>query len=124
MKKNNLVFLMLILVGLFSLNVFAQKTETTYKDDNSIYIYAVNKPLDEEDLSALVEKLKTALAEVVEDEETQNSITEKWDARMENLVGKTAKQVVDLLLADVKSVIKDAKIVNQLKESFIAAAND
>lgn len=79
-------------------------------------------PLDEEALAALVEKLTSALTEIVEDEETQNSITEKWDARMEKIVGKTAKQVVDLLLADVKSVIKDADIVNQLKESFIAAS--
>ncbi len=84
----------------------------------------LSEPLDEEGLGALAEKLKSALAEVVEDEETQTSITEKWDARMEKLVGKTAKQVVDLLLADVKSVIKDAEIVNQLKESFIAAASE
>lgn len=80
-----------------------------------------NEPLDEEGIGSLVEKLKSALAETVEDEETQNSITEKWDARMEKLVGKTTKQVIDLLLVDVKSVIEDAEIVNQLKESFIAA---
>lgn len=81
-------------------------------------------PLDEEALQALVEKLQEALAEVIEDEETVNSITEKWDARMEKLVGKTAKQVVDLLLADVKSVVKEAAIINQLKESFTAVATD
>lgn len=84
----------------------------------------LNEPLDEEGVGALVEKLKTALTEAVEDEETQNSITEKWDARMEKLVGKTARQVIDLLLADVKSVIEDAEIVNQLKESFIAATGE
>lgn len=81
-------------------------------------------PLDEEALGAFVERLKEVLTEIVEDEETQNSITEKWDARMEKMVGKTAKQVVDLLLADVKSMIKEAEIVNQLKESFIAAASE
>jgi len=83
-----------------------------------------NDQLDEEGLGALVEKLKTVLAEQVEDEETQTSITEKWDARMEKLVGKTVRQVVELLLADVKSVIKDAEIINQLKENFTAAVND
>jgi thiol-activated cytolysin len=78
-------------------------------------------PLTEETLQALVEKLKEALAEVIEDEDTQNSIIEKWDARLEKLVGKTAKQAIDLLLADVKSVVEDAEVVNQLKESFTAA---
>lgn len=84
----------------------------------------LNTPLDNEGLSALVEKLKSSLAEIVEDEETQTSITEKWDARMEKLVGKTAKQVIDLLLADVKSAVEDVETVNQLKESFIAAASN
>lgn len=81
-------------------------------------------PLDEEAIQALVEKLKESLAEAIEDEDTQNAIIEKWDARMEKLVGKTAKQVVDLLMADVKSVVKEADVVSQLKESFMAVAND
>jgi thiol-activated cytolysin len=81
-------------------------------------------PLDEAGLEALKAKLTDALKEVVEDEETQTSITEKWDARMESLVGKTAKQVVDLFLADVESAVEDAEAVSKLKKSFIAAAND
>ena len=50
-----------------------------------------NDPLDEAGLAALVEKLKASLAESVQDEDAKTSITEKWDARMEQLGGKTAK---------------------------------
>jgi len=81
-------------------------------------------PLNEEQLAELVERLKEVLAESVEDEDTQTSITEKWDARMGSLAGKTAKQVTNLLLADVKSVVKDAAAISALTEGFTAAATD
>ncbi len=81
-----------------------------------------NDPLDEDQLAALVENLKGALTEAVEDEDMQTAITDKWDARMDSLVGKTAKQVTDLLMADVKSVVKDADTLKTLRENFTAAA--
>ena len=80
--------------------------------------------LDAKGLASLVVQLKNSLAKEVEDEELQTSIIEKWDAQMKDLVGKTAKQVINLLLADVKSVVNDAEKVNQLKESFIALASN
>ena len=83
-----------------------------------------NDPLDEAGLAALVEKLKASLAESVQDEDAKTSITEKWDARMEQLGGKTAKQVVDLFLADVKSVVSEEDVVNQLNASFMTAASN
>ena len=82
-----------------------------------------NDPLDEAGLTALVEKLKASLAESVQDEDAKTSITEKWDARMEQLAGMTAKQVVDLFLADVKSVVNEEDVLNQLNESFMTAAS-
>lgn len=93
---------------------FAQTSDATAKAKP----ISPNNPLDEEGLEELLEELKESLGEIIEDEETQNSITEKWEARMEKLVGKTAKQVIDILLAEVKSVVEDEETIKKLSESW------
>ena len=74
----------LLMCSMFSFSVLAQTNP--------------DKPLTKETLEELVEKLKGALAEVIDDEDTRTSITEKWDARMEELVGKTGKKVIGVFL--------------------------
>ncbi len=61
-------------------------------------------PPDKETIDALVDQLKEAIADPIDDEDVVNSIIEKWDRRI--LVGKTKKQVIDLLFADVKTIVK------------------
>ncbi len=80
-------------------------------------------PLDAEGVALLVEQLKNSLAKEVEDEELQTSIVEKWDVQLAKLLGKTSRLAVDLLLTDVRSSVKDAKVVDRLTESFNAIVN-
>ncbi len=103
-----LVIALILLCSIFSFNAAAQ-----------------DKPLTKESLEELVEKLKGSLAEVIDDEVPQTSITKKWDARMEGLVGKTRQEVVAALLGDVKSVVEDdEEKIKTLTESFAAIIND
>ncbi len=68
--------------------------------------------LDEDSVAALIEELYAELETAVADEDSVSSIIEKWESR--DLVGKTKKQAVDILFADVKSVVKDTAITNKL----------
>ena len=68
---------------------------------------AQTKPLDAKSLAALVEELKGVVARTELDEQKSASVARKWDARR-NLSGKTKKQVIDLLYADLKTVITDS----------------
>lgn len=66
------------------------------------------KPLDTDAVSALIEELTNSLPDVIDDEGAVDQISEKWEAR-ENLAGKTRKQILKLLFADLRSVITDKK---------------
>ena len=103
-------------------STITQTQSATSKSSVKIPLHLADNPLDEVQLAALIERLKEVLAESVEDEDSQASIIEKWDARMESLVGKTAKQVTNLLLTDVKSIVKDKEAISALTEGFTAAA--
>src|SRR5690242_18124325 len=61
------------------------------------------KPLDQAAAAALVAELKEGLADLIEDKDAVAAITTKWDAH--NLAGKTRTQILNLLFADVKSVV-------------------
>ncbi len=70
-------------------------------------------PLTEDELSGLLDELKEGLTDLVGDEDTATAITEKWDAR-EDLAGKTRKQVLGLLFADLRTVVKDSALQNSV----------
>ena len=73
-------------------------------------------PPDQEEIDALVERLKGTLAESIDDEDTVNSIVEKWDMRA--LARRTKKQIIDALFADVKVVVRDKETQDAVWESW------
>ena len=56
--------------------------------------------------AALVQRLTDGLPDLIDNEEQVTAIVEKWEAR-QGLSGKTKSQILNLLFADVKSVVKD-----------------
>jgi CspA family cold shock protein len=76
-----------------------------------------NKPLDEDGMAALVEELTNGLPDLIEDEDQVTAITDKWEAR-EDLAGKTRKQILNLLFADVKSIIKDREAQDSVWQAW------
>lgn len=74
-------------------------------------------PLDADAVSALIDELKDGLANQIEDEDTVNAITEKWDAH-EDLAGKTKSQILKILFADVKSVVADKQTQDSIWASW------
>lgn len=103
-KVPKIIFTFLLLCAMFSFSVFAQ-------DEN----------LDEETASAFMEELINDLQTEVEDQDNFDAILEKWESR--DLVGKTKKQAIDILFADVKSVVKDTAITNKLLQKWNAKSN-
>jgi hypothetical protein len=55
----------------------------------------------------LIDWLKEGLPELIGDEKAVEAIFEKWDAH-EDLPGKTRTQILNIMLRDVNSVIRDA----------------
>lgn len=90
-------FLLASLLVCFSLSVGAMAQQ----DDKTI--------LDEDGVAALLEELKAGLPEFINDEAKIEAIAEKWGAR-EDLSGKTGFKVLQLLINDVESVVKDPKL--------------
>lgn len=85
---------------------------------------APTPPLDKETADALVEQLKDTLADSIEDEAVVTSIIERWDVRI--VANKTRKQIIDLLFADVRSIVSDKATQDAVWESWkeIAAEPD
>lgn len=77
---------------------------------------APTPPLDKEAADALVEQLKETLADSIEDEAVVTSIKERWDARI--VANKTRKQIIDLLFADVRSIVSDKAKQDAVWESW------
>lgn len=75
-----------------------------------------DQPLDEEAAAALVDELRAALGDSIDDEDAINAIGEKWEAR--NLAGKTRSQIVAALFADVKSVVEDKAVQDKVWASW------
>lgn len=80
---------------------------------------AQHPDLTKESLDSFVAKLKVELAKVIEDEDTRNAIIEKWDERMQALVGTTMGTVVHEFTEDIRAVTEDDEVTNKLKDNFI-----
>ena len=104
-----LVIALALLCAVFGFSVMAQ--------DNS------DEPLDEGSAAALVEELANGLPDLIEDEEQVTAITGKWEAR-EDLAGKTRTQILGLLFADVKSVVRDAEAQKNIWDTWNGAADE
>lgn len=76
-----------------------------------------DKPLDAKSLAALITELKEVVSKNTPDEKDAALVAEKWDKR-KDLAGKTKKEVINLLYADVKSVIKDSGVLYQIYSMF------
>ena len=76
-----------------------------------------DKAMNAKSLAALVEKLKEVVSRTAPDEKDAALVAEKWDER-KDLAGKTKKDVINLLYADVKSVIKDSGVLYQIYSMF------
>src|SRR5437868_1359499 len=100
-----LVIALALFCAMFSFSVMAQ--------NNS------DKPLDEEAVAALVEELASGLAGL--DEDQVEAITGKWDAH-EDLAGKTRTQILGLLFADVKSIVRDAETQKNIWDTWTEQA--
>lgn len=72
--------------------------------------------LDRDSAAEFLEFLTDSLSYEIEDQATLNAITSRWRTR--NLVGRTMKQAVDILLADVKSIVRDPEITGYLEEEW------
>ena len=94
-----LVIVFGILCFVFSLSVIAQTNPET--------------PLDEDGVAELIEELTAGVTGQVEDRAQIDAITQKWEAR-EDLTGKTRVQILQLLFADVKSVVKQQAAQNKI----------
>jgi hypothetical protein len=81
-----------------------------------------NTPLDEDAAAALVEELADGLPDLIDDEAAVTKITDKWNAR-EDLVGKTTAQILNILFADVKSVVRDAETQKNIWDAWTGAAD-
>lgn len=71
------------------------------------------KALDEDAVAALVEKLGGLLSYEIKDEDKISEITDKWAGR-EDLVGKTESAIMSLFWEDVKAVVTDQYIYNNV----------
>ncbi len=88
-----------------------------------------DKPLDSEAAEAFAESLAEEAKNVLNDfldVDGVNSTFERLSAKFEArgaLTGKTRKQIVDLYLADIKSVITDAETVKGIEAAFANILN-
>jgi hypothetical protein len=77
------------------------------------------KPLSEAQVGNLLDKLKEGLPELIADEKAVEAIFEKWDAH-EDLPGKTQYQILNILLKDVNSVIRNADASRKIWDEWHA----
>lgn len=82
----------------------------------------VEKVLDEDAVEELIAELKKSLEAEIEDDDSVNEILKKWDA--EELIGKTRTQALEILFADVKSVVEDKEITEKLWEDWTSDDDD
>jgi hypothetical protein len=99
----------------------------TYTQISDVELVAKVKPtpekvLDETSAAELIEELKESLAEEIEDEDTINEIVEKWESQ--KLIGKTRKQALKILFEDVKAVVEDKEITDNLWETWSSDRNE
>jgi hypothetical protein len=75
------------------------------------------KPLNEEEVGAMLDELEEGLPELVNDEDAVAAIKEKWEAR-QDLVGNTPLQIIRYLYADVRSVKDDKETLAALWKAW------
>lgn len=78
-----------------------------------------NAPLDAEAAATLVQELSDGLPDLIEDEAQVDSIIEKWDER-QDLAGKTKEQILKILFADLRSVVKEKSIQDSVWQGWIS----
>jgi hypothetical protein len=83
----------------------------------SIGTMAQDKPLTANALAGLITELKEVVSKNARNENETKLISAKWDKR-KDLTGKTKSAVINLLWADVKSVIKDSGVQYQIYSIF------
>jgi hypothetical protein len=76
-----------------------------------------DKALDAKAVTALIGELKEVVSNSTPDTNDAAMVAEKWNAR-KDLVGKTRKDVINLLYTDVKSVVKDSGALYQIYSMF------
>ena len=113
-SRRPLVLVLMILGALLAVQICVPFTTNSVAAASPTAIPAPTP--DQEEIDALVEQLKGLLAETIEDEETVNSIVEKWEVRA--LARRTKKQIITALFADVKSVVRDKATQDAVWESW------
>jgi hypothetical protein len=119
------VVLILLILGLTAICLAIKPFARLQSAQTSSEAKAKPTPPDEEDealneeaLRELIERLKDSLNEAIEDEADQKAILENWEERMDELKGKTEKQVIEILFEDVKSVAKDKEITDKIWDEW------
>lgn len=113
-NKNEINWTILVIASLLMCLIFCFGAAAQTKDD---------PPLDEEEVSTLVDELKEGLPEFIGDEDTVNKITEKWDER-EDLAGKTRYEIIKLFKEDVEAVLTDQKLILKIWHNWVGVEKE
>ncbi len=98
-NRMKLITALIFLCSIFSLSALAQK------------------PMETKALAGLITDLKEVVSKNSPDQNDAGLIGQKWD-KHKDLTGKTKSQVIDLLWADVKSVIRDSGVQYEIYSIF------
>src|SRR5215213_2041939 len=104
-----LVMALVLMCSMFGLSAMAQTN--------------LNETLDAKAVTALIEELTDGLPDLIEDEAQVTAILGKWDAR-QDLIGKTKAQILNLLFADVKSIIKEKETQDSIWAGWKESASN
>jgi hypothetical protein len=116
MKK--IIILMSVIIIFAAVGLTTPRISTASANAASAVPQATpQKPLNEEEVGAMLDELKEGLPELINDEDAVAAITEKWDAR-EDLVGNTPLQIIRYLYADVRSVKDDKETLAALWKAW------
>lgn len=83
----------------------------------SLSAIAQDKPMSAQALAGLITELKEVVSKNSPDKKDAQLVSAKWDKR-KDLTGKTKSAVINLLWADVKSVITDSGVQYQIYSIF------
>ncbi len=108
----------------FCTSAFIAATHATGSQLSASGVVAIPAPTPEKwpgklgrnDISRLADELRAVLDNVIEDEQDVDRIVAKWEAR--KLAGKTKAEVLDLYFVDVKAIVKDPKMEDQIWERW------
>ncbi len=89
------------------------------KSPPGVPVTVPEKVLDEDATAALVSEASGWLSDLIDDDDIVDQITDKWNAR-EDLAGKPRTQILNLLLAEAKSIITDKATLDTFVKGWIA----